>query len=218
MNFEKEYIYHIYSQGNNHRKIFLLQKNYLYFLEKLRDFILPYADILAWCLMPNHFHLMVKVNEVELPKPSQGVTPSHPLTKNNPLPPSHPLTKIRTLNQSIGIMLRSYTRAINKQEGFSGSLFREEAKADCLNCTEGLTKPYFMKQGITHINITDPARQYPQVCFHYIHQNPVKAGLVKEAEGWDFSSARDYAGLRNGKLINKEVAAEYLDIRWPPPE
>jgi putative transposase len=203
MIFQKGYIYHIYSQGNNHRNIFLVRENYLYFLEKLRDFILPYSDILAWFLMPNHFHLMVKMNEVELPKPSQGVTWSHPLTKS------------RTLNQSIGIMIRSYTRAINQQEGFSGSLFREETKADCLNCPESLAKPYFLKQGITHINITDPARQYLQVCFHYIHQNPVKARLVKEAVCWEFSSARDYAGLRNGKLINKEVAGEYLDIRWP---
>jgi len=35
---------------------------------------LPYADVLAWCLMPNHFHIMVYVNEVELVLPTQGLT------------------------------------------------------------------------------------------------------------------------------------------------
>ncbi|KAF0195324.1 MAG: hypothetical protein FD166_3040 [Bacteroidetes bacterium] len=30
---------------------------------------------------------------------------------------------------------------------------------------------------------------------NYIHQNPVKAGLVKQAEDYYFSSARNYAGL-----------------------
>ena len=37
--------------------------------------------------------------------------------------------KKRTLNQSIGIMLRSYTNAIHKQEGRTGALFQEETKA-----------------------------------------------------------------------------------------
>lgn len=51
---EKDFIYHIYNQGNNHRKIFFSQENYLFFLEKIKTYITPYADILAWCLMPNH--------------------------------------------------------------------------------------------------------------------------------------------------------------------
>ncbi|MDA3778747.1 MAG: hypothetical protein PF487_00705, partial [Bacteroidales bacterium] len=51
-----------------------------------------------------------------------------------------------------------------------------------------------------------------QVCFNYIHQNPVKAGLVKNAVDWEFSSAVDYAGLRDGKLVNKPLAKEYFMI------
>ena len=34
---------------------------------------------------------------------------------------------------------------------------------------------------------------------HYLHQNPVKAGLVEEPEQWYYSSARDYAGQK-GRL------------------
>ena len=33
--------------------------------------------------------------------------------------------------------------------------------------------------------------------------------LVREMEEWEFSSARDYAGLRNGTLVNKERANEF---------
>jgi len=32
----------------------------------------------------------------------------------------------------------------------------------------------------------------------YIHLNPVRAGLVERAEGWPWSSVRDYAGSLNG--------------------
>ncbi len=56
--------------------------------EKIRTHILPYADILAWCLMPNHFHLMILVNEIAI--------------KTN--------SSKRTINQSVGIMLCSYNK------------------------------------------------------------------------------------------------------------
>ncbi|MCD4697496.1 MAG: hypothetical protein K8S16_14780 [Bacteroidales bacterium] len=197
MNFEKSYIYHIYNQGNNHRKIFFKRENYLFFLKKIRTYVSPYTDILAWCLMPNHFHLMVLVVE------THRATSSHPVSGDG----NH-----RAFNQSIAIMLRSYTRAINKQEDFSGALFREATKAECVNCPSGISPSFFIKDGVTLINVTNPEQEYPQLCFDYIHQNPVKAGLAKNAVDWEFSSAMDYAEIRNGKLVNKEVAAKYVDF------
>jgi putative transposase len=81
MYFEQGYIYHIYNQGNNRQKIFFREENYYFFLQKIKRYILPYADILAWCLMPNHFHLMVLVNETEIVPPEiERVTRSHPLS------------------------------------------------------------------------------------------------------------------------------------------
>lgn len=222
MQLEKNYIYHIYNQGNNRRKIFYISDNYLFFIEKIRTYVSPYADIFAWCLMPNHFHLMVYVREIELPatpsqgftrsagQPSQGFTRSETLTM---LTSREPLTgRSRTFNDSIGIMLRSYTRAINKQENFTGSLFRKETKAECVNCTKGVVPAYFTRDGITKINVENRQNQYPQICFNYIHQNPVKAGLVTNPLEWEFSSAPEYAGLRNWELVNKNVAAEYVSL------
>jgi putative transposase len=209
MNFEEGSIYHIYNQGNNRRKTFLNVENYHFFLRKIKTHILPYADILAWCLMPNHIHFMVLVNEVELPvDKNQGLTSND----SQDLTPSQALT-MRTFNYSIGIMLRSYTRAFNNRNGFSGKLFREKTKAECVNCPDGITPPFFVKNGITHITITDPEKQYPQICFDYIHQNPVKAKLVSKVTDWEFSSARDYAGMRDGKLVNKVLAEEYVNTK-----
>jgi putative transposase len=209
MQFEKTHIYHIYNQGNNRQKIFFDRENYLFFLRKIGTYILPYSDILAWCLMPNHFHFMVLVNFKELPG-SVGVTWSH--TDTNP--PSHTdtghLEKLRTFNDSIGIMLRSYTRAINKQRNRSGKLFREATKAECVTCTNNITPSFYNTNSGTQINILNPEKQYPEICFHYIHQNPVVAKLVEKTTDWEFSSARDYAGLRNGKLVNKEIAKQYI--------
>lgn len=54
--------YHIYNRGNNRAAIFFERENYLYFLEKLRLYFAPESvRIHAYCLMPNHFHLLVEL-------------------------------------------------------------------------------------------------------------------------------------------------------------
>jgi putative transposase len=49
-----------------------------------------------------------------------------------------------------------------------------------------------------------PEYQYPQVCFNYIHQNPVKAMLVKKPEDWEVSLYTDLVGMRGGNFVNRE--------------
>lgn len=200
MQFEKNHIYHIYNQGNNRQRIFFDRENYLFFLQKMNDYLLPYCDVLAWCLMPNHFHWMVYVLETEMDKPdSRGATLSR--TPTNPKP--------ATLNQSIGIILASYTRAINKKKYASGSLFRQKTKADCITKPQEIAPSYYNLRFGTSIRLHDPDNEYPQACFNYIHQNPVKAGLVKQPDDWEFSSYRDVCGFRNGKIINRERIKEF---------
>ena len=238
MQFEESFIYHIYNQGNNRQEIFFNKENYMFFLKKIKTHITPYADILAWCLMPNHFHLMVLVNKITsgvaggaihgvAPGETHGVALSDALSehgkesgdivgeKEQPTASlrATPLTspekeKKRTINDSIGIMLRSYTNAINKQQNRSGKLFREATKSECFNCPKGITPSFITKNGITEIKTGNPEKEYPQMCFNYIHRNPVKAGLVTKATDWEFSSARDYGGLRDGILVNKKLAKE----------
>lgn len=163
MQFETEYIYHIYNQGNNRQHIFFRDENYLFFIEKMRQHLLPHCDILAWCLMPNHFHWMVRVNTLTIDiQDSDGVTSSHPVTKQ------------RSFNDNIAILLRSYTRAINKQEKRTGSLFREATKAECLNKPDGITPAFFNTSQGTLIQVHDSNEDYPNICFNYIHQNPEK--------------------------------------------
>ncbi len=41
----------------------------------------------------------------------------------------------------------------------------------------------------------------------------MKANLVKKMEDWPYSSFRDYCGLRNGTLCNKQLAIQLLDIQ-----
>ena len=210
MEFSKGELFHIYNRGNNRDRVFYSRRNYLFFIEKVNTYISPYADIIAWCLMPNHFHLMVSVNEVELmPTIALNQTNNNDLTIVN----DKPGVKKRTLNQSIGIMLRSYTNAIQKQEGRTGALFQEGTKAVLLDDNISYIPSYFHSAfGTILTAYQDDQKSYAENCFNYIHQNPVSSLLVKKAEDWEFSSYRDYIGLRNGKLINREKGKMYFDV------
>ena len=189
MHFESCHLYHIYNQGNNRQSVFLNRENYLYFIRKIRVHVLPYADILAWCLMPNHFHLMVYVNSVEVvrPRKTKGCTP-----------------KNMTFNKSIGIMLASYTRAINKQENRTGSLFRNGTKAIVLSESKGRSIRSFTSSGLPQLS-----SKYPNVCFNYILSNPLRANLVKRVEDWEFSSYLELKDIRNLTLIDRGRIEEF---------
>ncbi|OGF40853.1 hypothetical protein A2477_03680 [Candidatus Falkowbacteria bacterium RIFOXYC2_FULL_47_12] len=81
MQFNNIYYYHIYNRGVDRRKIFLDKWDYVRFLESLREFnqkepvgslykikrgltplrgVKPLVQIIAYCLNPNHFHLLLK--------------------------------------------------------------------------------------------------------------------------------------------------------------
>ena len=206
MDFTNGQIYHVFNRGNNSQKIFFNRGNYLFFLDKIRKSILPHTDILGWCLMPNHFHLMVEVKDSASWSAdilSRGATLSRTPTMGSDT--SRTPTKAgQFLNYSIGVLLSSYTKAINKQNNSTGSLFRQKTKAICLNEIKGISSHWYNSFGVTFMKVDIPEYQYSQVCFNYIHHNPVKAGLVAKAEDWEFSSYIDLVGIRDGNFVNRE--------------
>ena len=173
MEFSASELYHIYNRGNNRQPIFFNPDNYLYFLKKVRKFILPHCDILAYCLMPNHFHFLISADNRTIA--TKLIGDQH---RN-------------IFSEGIRNLLQTYAKAINKRNSTTGSLFQQNTKAK---------------------SVSKGSKKYDFICMHYIHQNPMKAKLVKRMEGWDYSSFKDYCGLRNGTLCNKELAAQLLDI------
>ena len=110
--------YHIYNRGNNQQTIFFSHDNYLYFIKKLKEQISPVAKIISYCLMPNHFHLIIMATEESVKeRPSFGGKP------------------MQAFAYRIGILQSSYAQAINKQRGTSGSLFQQKTKAKILSET-----------------------------------------------------------------------------------
>lgn len=132
--------YHVFNRGNNRENIFIEQKNYFYFLDLLKKHILPIADIYAYCLLKNHFHLLLRIkDEKEI---------SSRYIKKPYLPFSN--------------MFNAYTKAINKKYSRSGSLFQEHLKRERIKDENHLIQVL----GYIHLNplkhgFTEDFKAYP---------------------------------------------------------
>ena len=154
-------LYHLYNRGNNKQDIFFQERNYDFFKQKAFQELGSQVDILAYCLMPNHFHFLISTK----------------VTLDG--------TK---LSDSLRTLLSSYTRAIQKQERITGSLFQQNSK---------------FKELVSN--------EYASTCFHYIHQNPLRAGLAVKLEDWPHQSFKEYWENRPG-ICNVALGKQLMTI------
>jgi putative transposase len=190
MQFEIGQVYHVYNRGNDKQTIFFNEENYLYFLRKIRRLILPNCELLAYCLMPNHFHFLIYADE-------------RTIAVND---------KDRNyFSEAIRKLLSQYTKAVNIQQGRTSSLFQQNTKAKLvahLSCHEHRGMIPTSCHDFHGTIVQDSAIN----CFVYIHKNPFEI-VEGDLSKWKFSSYLDYAGYRNGTLCNKEFAYSLLGFR-----
>jgi len=80
-------LYHIYNRGLNEQIIFHDTQDYQRFLGKIRFYLkkIPSIEILAFSLLPNHFHLLLQSSEsgLEISKFMRKLQQSHALYFNS---------------------------------------------------------------------------------------------------------------------------------------
>ncbi len=109
--FAPDVYYHIYNRGNNREAIFFEPENYLYFLKKVKQHLVPVADIMAYCLMPTHYHIVARV---------RGATQTSEVSKTS---------EVLDVSKAMMKLSVSYTKAINKRFGRVGVLFQGQFQA-----------------------------------------------------------------------------------------
>lgn len=106
--------YHIYNRGINRENIFIEERNYRYFMDLYARYIEPVADTFAYCLLRNHFHLLVRIKtEEEQQRDLEGL---------QDLPG---LRKVLSPTQQFSNLFNAYAKAINKAYNRTGGLFQE---------------------------------------------------------------------------------------------
>jgi len=96
--------YHIYNRGTNREDIFVQERNYRYFLQLYVKHIEPAAETYAYCLLKNHFHVLVRIKDAKARDP-KGL--------------ERPLGSIAFSN-----FFNAYAKAIHTAYGRTGSLFQ----------------------------------------------------------------------------------------------
>jgi REP element-mobilizing transposase RayT len=77
------YFYHIYNRAVEGSLLFRERQNYSFFISRMRKYLLPASDILAFCLMPTHYHFLIKVKSESFPKSMQKLALSYAVAYNN---------------------------------------------------------------------------------------------------------------------------------------
>ena len=106
---EPDCFYHIFNRGNNKENLFIEDENYLHFLKLVKNHLVAVAEIYSYCLLKNHFHLVLKIKSKE------------EVEKN---------FAIDKIHQPFSNLFNAYTKAINKKYNREGSLFKVRFKRE----------------------------------------------------------------------------------------
>ena len=170
---EANKFYHVYNRGNNRANLFYSTENYRYFLRKYNQYLSAFIDTYAYCLLPNHFHLLISVKEFPLAVEAPPIAKVPPFKRVEPLNTTEPLKTEALISLQFRKFFTSYSMSINKQENRVGSLFQKNFKRIEVNSTDYLKNLVF-----------------------YIHANPQLHRLIDDFKMYPWSSY-------NGMLIDK---------------
>ena len=179
--------FHIYNHSNGNDKIFYSNENYKYFLLKYKELISPIADTFAYCLMPNHFHFLVRIIEEEplfnwlrqqekIPDETLTLTSLKALSAN-----SFNILDIH-ISKQFSRFFSGFAQAINKQENRLGSLFTRQFKRKKIASEKQLRDTLI-----------------------YIHNNPIHHGFVANIENWEHSSFHTFLSDKPTMLLREEA-------------
>jgi len=155
---ESDYYYHIYNRGNGKVNLFVNEDNYYYFLSLMRKYILPVADIYAYCLLPNHFHFLIRIKD-----------------------------DVQNPSQAFSNYFNAYSKAFNKQEKRSGSLFQRPFK-----------------------RIKIDTEDYLRSLLVYIHCNSEIHGITADFSKYIYSSYQTYFS-NSPTSIKREVGIGWFN-------
>ena len=182
VDFEEQGIYHVFNRTNNREKLFLSDENRFFFLKKYKEHLSSFIDTYCWCLLPNHFHLLVRVKSLAALR--KGIEEkefnSRSLTEKRFLDNQRTVSEL--IEQAFKRFFQSYALAFNKVYERKGNLFYKPFKRV----------------------VVDKETHFTQAII-YIHANPVKHGLTKDFTGYKWSSWHSLISDSDTVLLRKEV-------------
>ena len=191
-------VYHIYNKGNNSEILFRESQDFEHFLRLVEKYITLVAEIYVWVLMPNHFHLLVRIkeeNEIEYLKPiiksKNKIDDGKWKTISKNLQGEVDLLKLKKPRpiRQFSHLFNAYAKYFNKKHNRTGSLFQKSFSRKIVK-----SKTYF------------------KFMVYYIHHNPVHHGFVEDMLEYPWSSYLFFPSPKESFLNRDEVVSWFDNI------
>jgi putative transposase len=182
--------YHIYNRGNNSETLFAEEKNYAYFLQLWKKYVFPVADTYAYCLLDNHFHMMLRIKETvnEEGKDSENL----------------PILE-RKQHRAFSNFFNAYSKAFNKKYNRTGKLFEERYKRKEVNNPRYFTQLiYYIHANPQKHGFRNDFRDYPYSSYASLLSEAPTLLMRKEVLDW-------FGGKRMFMLYHENVYRKLAD-------
>ena len=197
--FEEEEIYHVYNRTNNMEKLFLTDENRNFFLKRYKQIVSPFSDTYCWNLLPDHFHLLIRIKPLKsiiaylqtrsietLTMTERKFLAREAARVANLLkvgnPENREITFSELIEQTFKRFFQSYALAFNKQHNRKGNLFYKPFKRVKIQKDTQFT-----------------------MALIYIHVNATKHGFVKDFSSYKWSSWQSIISNSPTSLLRNEV-------------
>ena len=188
--------YHIYNRGINGCDLFTSEENYHFFLSLYEKYIDSIADTFAFVLMPNHFHILIKLKDGICYKHKKANRSMDAVrfseikweTKNLSASASPDRVIIPNPHLHFSHFFNAYTKYINRRNNRHGSLFERAFKRKLIT-----DETYFKNLVL------------------YIHRNPVNHGFCEHPIEYAWSSYLTCISPKPTNIRRDTVLEWFLD-------
>ena len=174
--------YHVYNRTNNKELLFLTDDNRMFFLKRFKEILSPFLETYCWCLLPNHFHILVRI------KPENQIISFIDQTSYVARTAAERKfhDQLTTVNDLVihefKRFFQSYSLSFNKIHKRKGNLFYKSFKRVLIEKDSQLT-----------------------MALVYIHANAMKHNIVKDFMDYPWSSWQSIVSLGPTSLARTEV-------------
>ncbi|THH40001.1 transposase [Neolewinella litorea] len=109
-------VFHLYNRANDRQTLFTSDRHYSFFLRKVITNFDGIAHLLGYCIMPNHFHLLIAPKD-----PVEDY-----LLFSDKVMPRLPTDGV---SDAVKRTLMGFTKAYNRENGLTGSRFQQRTKS-----------------------------------------------------------------------------------------
>ena len=190
---EQDRFYHIYNRGINGTNLFYNKGNYEFFLHRYAEYVSPFVETYALCLLPNHFHLLVRVKEFNHVSSMEDLTGFKNLSGLK--------VHIRcNISQAFSNFFNSYSKAVNKQQQRHGALFERPFHRKLVTDTKYLANLVFYIHANPQLHgIANDFRMYPWSSYDKILKNTPTRLEKAQVLQW-FSSPENFVAYHNREM------------------